>query len=359
MDYIKEQMSETVCKWRYKAQYLGKPTEKGVADFNTRSSTDTGVQAEQGEESTKEKNPDSNDAALGAHPCVKTYYEGPRSSQRYKNWVEYPPKQMSKSGAKAQSRVAIKVFMAKDFDKPVLGGHYSLKCHMIEIQNLSLVAALEPILKRDGVNLDLYSPARFNAPFRPLFFCYDDIVAKYKSLSQEDILKTFMFLLIKVMDEVFEEVKFKQSSLQASGLISFDIAWAYFAKDTVVLSQGANCEVIVKAVSTTYEEKGTKIFLMLTANMLKFNGEAFVWEESILEIPEFEGNRPVTDLQHFPLKFHKDQRSVIDRLTARGRMVLDYQSVVYCTYDGIAVYSEGKKIQRFNVRLPNLIATRC
>ncbi len=346
----REYISETAWKWRYKIQHLGEPAEKTLAHYHSGSSlADSGSLFEEVGIGSKGKGADAPEGILGSHPCVRTFYEGPGSSKNMKNWVDYPPKQLSKSAAKAQDRVAIKLFKVKDLEKPVVKGRYSLKYLAIEIQNLNLVAALGPILKNEEVNLDLNSPAHFEAPFRPLYFCYDRIVTKYKSLPQEDTLKKFMLLLIRVLDEVFEEVRLKKQSLLESGLISFAIAWTFFVKDAPVISQGSSCDILSKAVSTTYSQREGELVLRLKARVLKFNGEAFVWEDSQLDMPQFAGNKPITDLPYFPLEFHENPQAVRDKMASRGCKVLDYQGLVYCTYDGIAVHREQKEIQKFNV----------
>lgn len=350
MGNLGDTISETAWKWRYKVRHLGQPSEKTLADYNTTSSSDSQTLADESDISPNAKVADSNDTALGSHPCVKTLYEGPGSSPYIKNWVDYPPKQLSKSASKAQDRVAIMLYKVKDLEKPVVKGRSSLTCASIEIQNLNLVAALEPILKKEEVNLDLSSTAHFDAPFRPLYFCYDEIAAKCRSLPQNDTLKTFMLLLIKVLDEVFEEVRLKRQSLLKSGLISYKIAWTYYVHDASILSRGPNCEVLSKAVSTTYTKQDGKDVLRLNARILRFNGEAFMWEDCHLDVPEFEGNKPITDLPHFPLEFHENPQAVKDQMAARGRMVLDYQGLVYCTYDGVAMFQDERGgTQKYNV----------
>ncbi len=47
------------------------------------------------------------DPNFGADAVIKTFYEGKNSNEGYYDWVVYPPKQLSKSAAKAQDRVAI------------------------------------------------------------------------------------------------------------------------------------------------------------------------------------------------------------------------------------------------------------
>jgi hypothetical protein len=88
------------------------------------------------------------DPTFGVDAVSKTYYEGKNSSPSYFDWVDSPPRQMSKKAAKAQDRVAIKVYKIKDMDKPVVAGTFALKFHMLQIQSPVLVGALKDLVKR-------------------------------------------------------------------------------------------------------------------------------------------------------------------------------------------------------------------
>jgi hypothetical protein len=60
----------------------------------------------------------------------------------------------------------------------------------------------------------------------------------------------------------------------------------------------------------------------------------------VLDIPSFEGNRPITELDHYPLPFADDASAVKARLAARGKKVLQYQGLTYCEYEGLGLYSD-------------------
>ncbi|ORY70333.1 ATPase [Pseudomassariella vexata] len=346
MRISKDDMSEVTWKWWCKTKNLGRSTEKTLADFNSDSTSSDITESVSAGKATSTEPRDEN---LGFSASLKTFYEGPGSFQGMYNWVDYPPRQMSKSAAKAQDRVAVKLFKIKDTDKPIMGNRFALKYHSIELQNPNLVAAIEPILKKEDVRLDSTEPAKFYEPFRSLYFCYDEIVAKYKSLPEGSSLNPFLLLFIKVMDEVFVEVRTKKRNLEANKLISFNTAWAYFARDAPVISRGPNCEFMCKIVNTNYVKTACGNVLYITVKILRFNGDAFVWEQRDFKIPEFAGNQLITELDHFPLEYHENAQSLWEQMDKRGRMVLDHQGLTYCTYSGIAIYREGINLEKHNV----------
>jgi hypothetical protein len=290
----------------------------------------------------------SKDPTLGVQLRVKTFYEGRRSdpSSHSFDWQDYPPKQVSAAAAKNISAFAIKVYKVKDREKTPIAGRFPLRFHMIEVQNPALVEAIEPVLKREDVHLDVNETATFHAPFRPLYFGWAGIVELYKNTDDDSPLKGYLELFVRLLDDMFGELRVKMRHLRASKLINFKNAWAYFPKDTTVYSFGKNSELLCRVKSTAYVKDG----LAIAARMLAFNGEEFVWKDTTLVIPPFLGNKPITDLMYYPLDFHADPEGLKRRLRERGRRVLDLQGLCYRTYNGIAlVEGANDDIQKHNV----------
>ncbi|KAK3381694.1 hypothetical protein B0H63DRAFT_396910 [Podospora didyma] len=358
-------VSERAWKLRYKVRTALKRGDKTLADFSSASSVSVRVRdqpsgaREEGKGKNKGKGKeravgdDGKDAGFGATAAVKTLYERRNSSDSSIDWVDYPPKQMSKAAARAQDRVAIKLYKVRDTEKPVVSGRFALKTFRVDVQNPQLVAALAEILKKENEHIEPTDTATFREPFRSLFFCYDDIVAHHRSLADGDQLKTHVLLLIKVLDDVFSELRAKRRGLLASGLISYKLAWTLFPKNCEVISwgRGNNAELVLKIVDTMVKwvPPPAQNILVIRCKALRFNGEAFVWHDFDLEIPPFDGNKPITDLPYYPLSFLPDAEQTKRRLMERGKKVLNYQGLTYCTYSGIGIYHEEKRLEKHNV----------
>jgi hypothetical protein len=300
------------------------------------------------EDDPKAPKPATKDPAFGVDAVLKTYYEGKDSSGNHYNWVETPPKQMSKKAAKAQDRVAIKVYKTKDLERPIVAGIFALKFHMLQIQSPVLVAALKEIVKNENVYLEATEVATFKFPFRPLWFCTEDILALQKCTGDGTVLKNHLNLLLKLMGEIFGGMRTHLKHLQSSGLISFKLAWTYFPKDSIVYSPEKDCERLYKVKDTEIKlDRGGEPVLHIKCKEIGFDGESFVWKNVKLQIPAFEGNRPITEMKHYPLSFHPDPEDVKKRLVTRGKKVLDYQGLTYCGYSGLGIYNddctEGEK----------------
>ncbi|KAM7201293.1 ATP-dependent zinc metalloprotease YME1L1 [Rhypophila sp. PSN 637] len=338
----RDAMSETLWKWRCKIK--GNNHEKTLADFE--SSVTAAVRDGAATPTGGPKNLD-----LGTTASVKTMFEGPNSRDGAYDWVEYPPKQLSKSAAKAQNRVAIKVYKIKDDEKPVFAGHYALRYHMIEVQNLLLVGELVSIMRDQNLHLDSNEAATFKYPFSQLYFGYDNIVARHGELKEDEPVKPFMLLMIKLLDDIFAEARARVASLRSSGLTTFKLAWTLFPCAETVISWGNNCEMLSRVKDAEYTFSNNTKVLAVTGRVLRFTGRAFQWEDYRHEIKAFEGNKKITDLPAYPLSFYeKDQEVVRERCIARGAKVLDYQGLAYVNYSGIALHLDADKdVCRVNV----------
>jgi hypothetical protein len=146
---------------------------------------------------------------------------------------------------------------------------------------------------------------------------------------------------VKLMGEIFGGMRTHLEHLQNSGLISFKLAWTYFPKDAIVYSPEKDCERLYKVKDTEIKpDRVGKPVLHIKCKEVSFDGESFVWKNQTLQIPAFEGNRPITEMKYYPLSFHSDPEDVKARMTVRGKKVLEYQGLTYCGYSGLGIYHD-------------------
>ncbi|KAF2177318.1 P-loop containing nucleoside triphosphate hydrolase protein [Zopfia rhizophila CBS 207.26] len=358
----REDISDTAWKWRYKLTSACRPHQhannKNIPKDLSATFTEEDTLIDKLKPATlSTATAPKEQSTLGADVVTKTFYEGKNSDNTFFNWVDYPPRQISKSAAKAQDRVAIKVYKVKDKAKPVMVGKFALKHHMVEIQSPVLVAQIKDVMRKEGVHLDVNEVAVFKEPFRALYFCWEEIKGIYKAAAAADEkgertsnVKALLALLLGVMQDIFSEVRAKVKHLQAAGLVSYKEAWTYFPTDSTVYSWGTNCELLCKVKDAVYKTAGKcGPALLVSAKVIDFNGKGFIWKDVDLEIPKFEGNMPVVEMPHYPLRFHEDAEGVNRKLLERGRRVLDFQGLTYCSYNGVGIYKESRKLNKHNV----------
>ncbi|KLO79662.1 TOB3 (member of AAA-ATPase family) [Fusarium fujikuroi] len=342
---VGENISDMAWKWKHKLLHRKKSPLDGPLD----------LEKEYNEEEPEET--DYRDPSFGADTVIQTLYEGKHSDPGRNNWdwQDYPPKQMPTAIAKARDRVAIKVYKIKDIQKGAISNRYPLKYHQVDIQNPLLVSAIEPILKKENLHLDVHDIAVFKEPFRPLWFCQDEIRDLYRNTKKEYPLKGYLQLLLRVFDEIFRDLKIKRRNLLDKDLIDFRTAWTLFPRDSTAYSYGMNSEFIAKVDGTEYDTNEGVMQLVLTAKVMAFNGEEFIWRKKSLTINEFAGNKPIRELRHYPFEMHPEKDAIEQRLVSRGRKVLDLQGLTYCSYNGIALHPGESGVEKHNVECRILV----
>ena len=275
---------------------------------------------------------------FGTNPVIKTFYEGKGNGCGI-NWVETPPKQLKPKISKAYDRVAIKVYKVKDPEQPTITGRTPLKIYMIEVQSPILVRSLKDVVEHEGVFLEAHETAKFTAPFKPLYFSYDKIMALHKQASEGTVLKEHLHLLTGLMTELFGDMMAQLRHLRESKLITFRLAWTYFPRDSILYCGAEDCDRLVRVVDTQYQDNSQgHVCLSITSRHIIFNGATFEWAITYLKIPEFGGNLPISSLPNYPLSFHTDPSFLKSKMKARGEKVLDYQGLRYCEYAGTGIF---------------------
>ncbi|KAF5586553.1 TOB3 (member of AAA-ATPase family) [Fusarium pseudocircinatum] len=346
LEKVGDSISDMTWKWKYKLLHRKKSPLDEPLD----------LEKEYKEEEPEEIN--NKDPSFGADAAIQTLYQGKYSDPTMNiwHWQDFPPKQVSSSIAKARDRVAIKVYKIKDIQKGAISkNRYPLKYHRVDVQNPLLVSALGSILKKEDLHLDVYDTAIFKEPFRPLWFCQDEIRDLYRNTKQGDPLKGYLQLFLRVLDEIFREIKIKRRNLLDKGLIDFRTAWTLFPRDSTAYSYGMNSEFIAKVDGTEYDTNEGVMQLVLTAKVMAFNGEEFIWRKKSLTINEFAGNKPIRDLRHYPFEMHPEKDVIEQRLLSRGRKVLDLQGLAYCSYNGIALHPGEAGVEKHNVECRILV----
>lgn len=316
-------VSESVWRWRCRISPPKEGTERTLEEIESFDS-----------DSTAEVEKPAHGATPTTHLKVGYWYEGPESSPAASlwDWQNYPPKAMSEPVAKALEGDAIAVYKIKDLDKVAVGSRHPLKAHQVYIHDHLLLEALEPILKKYGTHVNIRHALKISGTLSPLYFAMPEIIALHKATPDTSRLKGLLELLIKVCDDLFFTIKKEVKTLRAQKLISFKHAWTFFPAGTILYTYARNSEILSEVVRHEVTLKA----LVITAKILEFDGSGFVWRETEIEIPRFQGNMPITELSHYPLEFHEDAGSLKRRLTDRGRKALDLQGLHYRTYDGMA-----------------------
>ena len=279
---------------------------------------------------------------IGNEPEIQTFYEGPEKIKDVINWVEKIPTQMPENVQERYSNVAIRVYKRKDRDdkRKNYGGLTALKFHCVEIQSPIIIAAIEPILAGNGMVIPDNNLIAFHPPFQELYFAHTKIFDLAKRSEVEE--RQHLDLLIRIMEELFEEIMPRVAQLHATKRITFSLIWTILPKDILLYSHVDGQDRIYQLNKATLTTDSVYPLWHLQVRYIQFNGTRFGWATTYMTIPKFRGAKPISTLSIYPVGYHSD-RSLEKRLLERGKKVLDFQDVRYRGYNGIALDTSGEE----------------
>ena len=123
-------------------------------------------------------------------------------------------------------------------------------------------------------------------------------------------------------------------SLLASKEITWDLIWAICPPRATFLAPRYGLMHQVQAfyvTSSSYGQlpNGTRYF-ELNGRIVTHDGTDFGWGKIAITINQFEGARPLTSLDAFPLEYMADLEAVRDKLVARGRRYVSFVDQPKC-----------------------------
>ncbi|PYI00732.1 AAA family ATPase [Aspergillus sclerotiicarbonarius CBS 121057] len=128
---------------------------------------------------------------------------------------------------------------------------------------------------------------------------------------------------LRFVEEDFASQIISLESLLGEKQITWDLLWAIFPPREVIIAPRfgqMNEEQAFNMLTSAYEERanGTKFF-SANSQHIKHDGQDFGSTNLVLEIDQYEGARPISTLNFFPIKHHDEESAVRERLIARGR----------------------------------------
>ena len=170
---------------------------------------------------------------------------------------------------------------------------------------------------------------------------------------------------LRFVEEDYGSTILSLDSLLVSREVTWDLIWAICAPKATFLAPRYGLMHQMQAfyvVSSGYQERQNQTrYFGLNGSIITHDGTDFGRGNIMIEIDQFEGARPLTSLDAFPLKYSAECEAVSDKLVARGRRYVsivdqpkcfDYAGAHATNAAGVkeTVLPDGKvKAQKFNV----------
>jgi len=216
--------------------------------------------------------------------------------------------------------------------------------------------ALKQVIRSyPGVNINSSGPILI--PNDPMcLFHYRDELHTYASKIRDKRTKehiTFLLQYItKVLDsEIISYEELMQNEDVPPGL-EFQNLWMAFKPRTILCRKGIDilCRLREMRKMKPFQQPE---YWQVDAEMIAYDGKNFKFATNKIVIAKYDGYRPLTELEVFPLEYHEDQKAVRATLLERGKKYTTLFGIHHCTYNGIAdmVGPYGRGTQSSMVRL--------
>ncbi|KIV80909.1 hypothetical protein PV11_08375 [Exophiala sideris] len=159
-------------------------------------------------------------------------------------------------------------------------------------------------------------------------------------------------LMVKYLDKDYDETK-KSLHMLENNQITFELLWALYKPGTIAYSstygdhEEPRAFKIDAATKQIHYSKGT--WYSIEGRYLDFDGKTFGMTGFVDEVPQFEGAREITDLECYPLKYHKDAENLEAELIQRGKHFVSLEGMNYRYYDGMAYKRVKKGVMKINI----------
>jgi hypothetical protein len=196
---------------------------------------------------------------------------------------------------------------------------------------------------------------------RLLYHCASQLRARLKeelsAIPKDNALIFDLEAALQFLKEDFSVEETSIKSLVSKGHITFDLLWAIFPPNELVYTLDQLSEPCVyRAVDHRVRRKpdGSVIF-WIGGRRIDSNGRSLGWTKPTdLEIPMFPGEKAISDMVVFPLRFHTDNNGVRQDLLTRGRRRLLLHKQGFYEYSGHALQerelpNKRKYFEKFNV----------
>ncbi|KAF7936395.1 uncharacterized protein EAE98_002614 [Botrytis deweyae] len=179
------------------------------------------------------------------------------------------------------------------------------------------------------------SPVLLYSPYEPLVLYWDDLnnaAEKEVEDAVEKQARADLKLLLETIgsgsgDAKLDKYLKSRKSNMDQRTVTYETLWTIFAPGTLVYGrffQGEDQVFLVYESEWLWSLNPRPRYWELTVWSYDWNGRIFKRSPAIIKIEAFEGQKAISSLSVFPLKFHDDVESVKRRLIERGRKFRGY-----------------------------------
>ncbi|KAK0656210.1 P-loop containing nucleoside triphosphate hydrolase protein [Cercophora newfieldiana] len=272
-------------------------------------------------------------APIGSVSEIKNIYRSPKDDDGNWTWVDKYPEDVEDAAENEETETfAVLVRNVKSNDS-----RKKLEAHSIVVQSPWLKKALGEILDEyPGVACEL-KRLEFEAPFQPFLHRWTDLVKYREREDLDDKTKEHLTLLHDILKyEIGDNIKSFEDYVR-NGVVSFKHLWMVLQPGKPVVSAFRGPLTAFELAETEYMSNNCGNFLRLRCDCVDYGGKNFGRYQEKIDIPEFIGTKKITGLNVYPLAFHPERDSLVEKLIKRGKVFESLAGHHYKSYNGKAI----------------------
>lgn len=274
----------------------------------------------------------STDSTPSGMKCdIKNLYQGPEDRRGRFTWIDKYPTDLEDPAENAESaRYALLVRNRKCFD-----GRKKLELDSLVVQSPLLKEVLGVVLKDyPGVTTGL-DRLTFSAPFQPFVHRWERLVQAKEEATDVQTKRHVDLLHDTLEAELSDTIKAKKD-LVSHNVITFDYVWTIFEPADFLYTSIDNTDRSVQLESASYQMTRHGKAFVLDCEEVDWDGDNFGRARKTLNIFEFSGTMPISQLGVYPLNYHANESAIRAQLVQRGKVFERLHGYHYKAYKGIA-----------------------
>ncbi|KAF4977276.1 hypothetical protein FZEAL_6164 [Fusarium zealandicum] len=195
------------------------------------------------------------------------------------------------------------------------------------------------------------SRLKFHAPFECFVHCWDRFAAAKEDTNYDDKTREHVGILHKIMREELGEIIQLRQDYFNNRVVAFEHAWTLFPPGCTVWGSKNGKPVAVRFDSGQYAKTQCGQVYVLKCKIIDWDGKIMGWTDLDMQINDFIGTVPFSDLPCFPLEYHPHPEAARNLLRERGRRFESLADYCYKAYKGTAFWHvDSRKIRKETVQ---------
>jgi len=243
----------------------------------------------------------------------------------------------------------------------VLTKYYSIQKQLegtqLEIKSPYIRAAMKAVIQSyPGVNINSSGPILINDdPMCLLHYRHE--LHTYSSKSRDKKVKEHITFLLQYMTKILDrEIMSYEELMQNEDVppsLEFKNLWMAFKPGALLYHKANGIHTACRLRSMTKVKPFQQPeYWALETESIVYDGKDFRFSASKSTISSYDGYRPITEFELFPLEYHEDEKSIRTVLLERGNKYTTFLGIQHCVYEGLAELSGlfGRVENRIMVR---------